>query len=80
MEEGSQKRPTGRIPRPAVQETSAPDRKPLAQWVVSGKTVLPADEVYGAGGCPPPASRWKYRLGLVAGLAAMVAAALALLW
>jgi hypothetical protein len=49
-------RPTGRIPRLAVQETQDPDRKPLAQWVVSGKTVRPADEVYAAGVEAPPAA------------------------
>lgn len=79
MDESGRQRPTGQTPRLPVQETPDPDRKPLAQWVVSGKTVRPADEFYGDGAPPPPSPRrWSWIVALAlaigaAGLAYLVA-------
>lgn len=75
MDESGRQRPTGRTPRLPLQETSDPDRKPLAQWVVSGKTVRPADEFYGADGPPPsrPPRRWPWLMGLALAFAGALA-------
>ena len=72
-------RRTGNVPRPFVHETSDPQKRPVAQWVISGSVARPAHEVLpdpATGALPArPTTRpalWMLAVAAAAGFAVAV--------